>query len=78
MTDETRNENTTDQPDDERTGPTEKLPGEDAPPAAEPRRLTRSGSDGVIGGVASGLGRYFGVDALLFRIGFVALSFAGG
>jgi phage shock protein PspC (stress-responsive transcriptional regulator) len=78
MTDETRNENTSDQPDDERTGPTEKLPGGDVPPAAEPRRLTRSGSDAVIGGVASGLGRYFGVDALLFRIGFVVLSFAGG
>jgi phage shock protein PspC (stress-responsive transcriptional regulator) len=32
----------------------------------------------VIGGVASGLARYFNVDALLFRIGFVALSFVGG
>ena len=47
-------------------------------PAPEPRRLTRSGSDAVIGGVASGLARYFNVDALLFRIGFVALSFVGG
>jgi phage shock protein PspC (stress-responsive transcriptional regulator) len=47
-------------------------------PAPEPRRLTRSGSDAVIGGVASGLARYFSVDALLFRIGFVALSFVGG
>src|SRR5919108_1389220 len=45
---------------------------------AEPRRLTRSPSDGVIGGVASGLGKYFTLDPLLFRIGFVALSFAGG
>ena len=47
-------------------------------PAPEPRRLTRSGSDAVIGGVATGLARYFNVDALLFRIGFVALSFVGG
>src|SRR5688572_3456038 len=84
MTDETRNENTTDQPDDDRTGPTEKLPGGDdeprtePPPAAEPKRLTRSGKDAVIGGVGSGLGRYFGVDPLLFRIGFVVLTFAGG
>src|SRR5687768_8857400 len=80
MTDETRNENTTDQPDDERTGPTEKLPGGDDEPrtAAEPKRLTRSVSDAVIGGVGSGLGRYFGVDPLLFRIGFVVLTFAGG
>jgi phage shock protein PspC (stress-responsive transcriptional regulator) len=46
--------------------------------APEPRRLTRSGSDAVIGGVASGLGRYFGVDPILFRIGFVALTFIGG
>jgi phage shock protein PspC (stress-responsive transcriptional regulator) len=75
MTDETRNENTSDQPDDQRTGPTEKLPGDDRD---EPKRLTRSGSDAVIGGVGSGLGRYFGVDPLLFRIGFVVLSFAGG
>jgi phage shock protein PspC (stress-responsive transcriptional regulator) len=46
-------------------------------PADEPRRLTRSGSDAVIGGVASGLGRYFGVDPILFRIGFVVLAFVG-
>ena len=48
------------------------------PPEETPRRLTRSGSDAIIGGVASGLGRYFNVDPLLFRIGFVVLSFAGG
>jgi phage shock protein PspC (stress-responsive transcriptional regulator) len=47
-------------------------------PAPEPRKLTRSGADALIGGVASGLGRYFNLDPLLFRIGFVALSFAGG
>jgi phage shock protein PspC (stress-responsive transcriptional regulator) len=50
----------------------------DETPPSEPRRLTRSGSDAIIGGVASGLGRYFNVDPLLFRIGFVVLSFAGG
>ena len=43
-----------------------------------PRRLTRSSSDRMIGGVAGGLGRYFDVDPLLFRIGFVVLTFAGG
>jgi phage shock protein PspC (stress-responsive transcriptional regulator) len=47
-------------------------------PAPEPKKLTRSGSDALIGGVASGLGRYFDLDPLLFRVGFVALSFAGG
>jgi phage shock protein PspC (stress-responsive transcriptional regulator) len=80
MTDENRNENTSDQPDDERTGPTERLPGEDeTPPDGDsPRRLTRSGANALIGGVASGLGRYFSVDPLLFRVAFVVLTFAGG
>ena len=63
--------------DDAPTGPTEQMSSGE-PPADEPRRLTRSGSDAVIGGVASGLGRYFGVDPILFRIGFVVLSFVGG
>jgi phage shock protein PspC (stress-responsive transcriptional regulator)/predicted membrane protein len=43
-----------------------------------PRRLRRSRSDAVIGGVAGGLGRYVAVDPLLFRIAFVVLTFAGG
>jgi phage shock protein PspC (stress-responsive transcriptional regulator) len=43
----------------------------------EPRRLTRSGGDAIIGGVAGGLGRYFGVDPILFRIGFVVATFIG-
>src|SRR3954451_18033017 len=51
----------------------------DAPPPSQGvRRLTRSSSDKVIGGVAGGLGRYFGVDPILFRIAFVVLTFAGG
>jgi phage shock protein PspC (stress-responsive transcriptional regulator) len=32
----------------------------------------------MIGGVAGGLGRYFDVDPVLFRIAFVVLCFAGG
>jgi phage shock protein PspC (stress-responsive transcriptional regulator) len=52
-------------------------PEPETPPAGEPRRLTRSGSDAVIGGVAGGLGRYFGIDPILFRIGFVVLTFIG-
>jgi phage shock protein PspC (stress-responsive transcriptional regulator)/predicted membrane protein len=42
------------------------------------RKLTRSSSDKLIGGVAGGLGRYFNVDPILFRVAFVVLSFAGG
>jgi phage shock protein PspC (stress-responsive transcriptional regulator) len=43
-----------------------------------PKRLTRSRSDRMIGGVCGGLGRYFNVDPLLFRIGAVALVFVAG
>jgi phage shock protein PspC (stress-responsive transcriptional regulator) len=43
-----------------------------------PKRLTRSRDDRIIGGVCGGLGRYFNVDPLLFRIGAVALVFLGG
>jgi len=42
------------------------------------RRLRRSTSDRRLGGVAGGLGAYFDVDPLLFRIGFaVATLFSG-
>ena len=43
-----------------------------------PRRLTRSSTDQVLGGVGGGLGRYFGVDPILFRIGFAVAALAGG
>jgi phage shock protein PspC (stress-responsive transcriptional regulator) len=49
-----------------------------APQPPEPKRLTRSRSDRVIGGVCGGLGRYFNVDPLFFRIGAVVLAFVGG
>ena len=55
--------------------------GPDLAAAAEadtPRRLTRTSSDRLIAGVAGGLGRYFDVDPLIFRIAFVVLTFAGG
>ena len=46
------------------------------PPARE--QLRRSRTDKVIGGVAGGLARYSGIDPLLWRVGFIALAFAGG
>jgi phage shock protein PspC (stress-responsive transcriptional regulator) len=49
------------------------------PPAWSTRApLRRSRSDKVIGGVAGGLAEYSGVDALLWRVGFVALAITGG
>ncbi|HEX8647596.1 MAG TPA: PspC domain-containing protein [Thermoleophilaceae bacterium] len=47
------------------------------PPPSEPRRLVRSRRR-VLGGVAGGLGDYFRVDPILFRIGFAVLTFFGG
>jgi phage shock protein PspC (stress-responsive transcriptional regulator) len=48
------------------------------PPEPEPRRLTRPRDDRVFAGVCSGLGRYFNVDPVLFRVAAVALIFFGG
>ena len=42
------------------------------------RQLRRSRTDKVIGGVNGGLAEYTGIDALLWRVGFVALALAGG
>ena len=53
---------------------TQQLP----PESPQPRRLLRSRSDRVIGGVCGGLGRYFNVDPTIFRIGAVVLTFIGG
>jgi len=40
--------------------------------------LTRSHSDKFLGGVAGGLGEYFGVDPVIFRVGFaVSVLFSG-
>jgi phage shock protein PspC (stress-responsive transcriptional regulator) len=47
-------------------------------PEPQPRRLTRSSTDRMIGGVAGGLGRHLNVDPLAIRITFVILVFAGG
>jgi phage shock protein PspC (stress-responsive transcriptional regulator) len=45
------------------------------PPVRPP--LRRSRTDKVIGGVSGGLAEYSGIDALLWRVGFVALAVAG-
>jgi len=58
------------------TSPTAPQPPEPGP--RTPRRFERSSSDRIIAGVCGGLGRYFGIDAMLVRIGFVALALLGG
>ena len=55
--------------------PTIEQPNTDEAP---PRRLRRSSGDRVLAGVAGGLGRYFRVDPVIFRIGFgISLLFGG-
>jgi phage shock protein PspC (stress-responsive transcriptional regulator) len=49
-------------------------PRDDAPA----RRLVRVRDGRWLGGVAAGLGRYFDVNPLVYRIAFAALAFAGG
>src|ERR671935_677467 len=61
--------------DDETTTPNEQ-PTQPQPP--EPKRLTRARDDRLIAGVCGGLGKYFGVDPVLFRVAAVALVFFGG
>ena len=59
-------------------------PGYPAPPShsaggpAPQRWLRRSRTDRMISGVAGGLGEYFGVDPVIFRVLFAVLSFFGG
>lgn len=43
-----------------------------------PKKLYRSRTDKVIAGVCGGLGDYFNMDSLIFRVLFLALLFAGG
>jgi phage shock protein PspC (stress-responsive transcriptional regulator) len=45
---------------------------------AEHRTLTRPRDNRWLGGVCEGLGRYFDLNAAIYRIAFVALAFAGG
>ncbi len=43
-----------------------------------PKKLVRDTRQGVIGGVAAGLGEYLSVDPVLVRLAFVLLFFANG
>jgi len=57
--------------------------GDDDAGAAEDRqavypRLERRRAERILGGVASGLADHFGLDPVLFRLGFVVLALIGG
>ena len=58
--------------------PQEPRPDEQPTEPMPRRRLIRSRNDRVIGGVCGGMGRYFNIDPIFFRIGAVALAFVGG
>src|SRR5687768_4272851 len=58
--------------------PPETDPGAPTTDEQRPRRLMRSRRDRMLGGVCGGLGEYFAVDPIIFRIGAVALLLAGG
>lgn len=47
------------------------------PPGPVRPQLRRSGTDKVLGGVAGGLAEYTGIDALLWRVGAIALTLFG-
>jgi phage shock protein PspC (stress-responsive transcriptional regulator) len=64
-----------DQPD-ESERETRAEPTETGPPPT--RRLRRSSKNRVLAGVAGGLGNYFGIDPVIFRIGFALSVFFGG
>lgn len=44
----------------------------------EPKRLFRSRTDRVLGGVCGGIGKYFSIDPVLVRVGWAVLFFFGG
>jgi phage shock protein C len=59
------------------TPPPAPQPTPQQPPPARPP-LRRSGTDRMLGGVSGGLAEHTGIDTVLWRVGFVALTLAGG
>lgn len=57
---------------------THQMPVKRPPEPPRPRRLFRSRSDRMLAGVSGGLGDYFRVDPVIFRIGFGVTLFFGG
>jgi phage shock protein C len=53
-------------------------PSPDQPTSPARPQLRRSRTDSMAGGVCGGLAEYSGIDSLLWRVGFVGLTIAGG
>jgi phage shock protein PspC (stress-responsive transcriptional regulator) len=58
--------------------PTTPTPQPEPAPEPDTKRLVRTSGDRVLGGVCGGLGKFFGIDPILFRIAAIALVFFGG
>jgi len=56
--------------------PQDPLPGPED--VVSPRKLTRSTTDKHVWGIAGGLGRYFGIDPVIFRVAFGAATLVSG
>lgn len=54
------------------------LQAEQATQPLAQKRLCRSRTEKILGGVCGGLGDYFAIDPMWFRIGFVVLALGGG
>ncbi|NDJ53026.1 MAG: PspC domain-containing protein [Chloroflexi bacterium] len=46
--------------------------------ATEPKKLYRSKTDRILGGVCGGLAAYFDIDPMVVRLAFVVLGLVGG
>ncbi len=60
------------------TPPIDQPTGQQPHPPIDRPQLRRSSTDSMIGGVSGGLAEYSGIDAVLWRVGFVGLALAGG
>ncbi len=59
------------------TGQAPPPPAPEPPPAPPVRRLERSTDDRIVAGVCGGLGRYFDVDPVIFRVLFAVMAIFG-
>jgi phage shock protein PspC (stress-responsive transcriptional regulator) len=65
-------------PEEPQPAPEEPQPAPEPEAQPSPRRLLRARDDRIIGGVAGGLGKYFNIDPVFFRVGLVVLALLGG